>query len=831
MPAVRPLYLPPIFQEGPDAGRIILRDGTTATIRRAAPDDIVPLRLFFAGLSLESRIQRFFSPSPPSDALLAEMCDSSDPSRQLTLVAVRVFDDEPTIIASANYNSPDGKSAEVAFAVDDKFQGKGLASIMLERLAVIAAQHGITSFWAVTHADNRAMIETFRHSGFETKSRWDGSDIEIHFPVLPNPKSVERSEMRDRVATIASLRPFFQPKAIAVVGASRDQKSIGYALVDALVMNNYQGTIYPVNPNTTVVHSIRTYPSLAALPETPDLAVIAVPKEGVLDTVDACADRGVRAIVVAAAGYAESGPAGAALQQELVDRVRGHGMRLIGPGSLGIINTDPAVSMNASFSTAIAPAGRLALVSQSGSVGVGILALAQQRGLGISAFVSLGNKADVSSNDLLQYWEEDATTTALLMYLESFGNPRRFARLARRVSRVKPIVVIKSGRGAPLTPAVPTNGKAKATRQAPGSAVRSVDNLSDPAVDALFQQAGVVRADTLEEMFDLAAALSSQPLPRGRRVVIVTNASGAGRLCEDACRAGGLDTVRVVDVTAWGGPEEYRTAVAGVLSDDSVDAVIAVYIAVGVADDAQVRRAIADAAAEAGATKPVLVCQMGALTTPADGASPLPIYVSPETPGRVLSKMARYAEWRAAPSGVIPDYPDVQPAEARERIRTAAKRNGAKPLSERVTREVLAAFGLPLGGRAKREADAVKPDGAEGMVHRPGTDVALRIRVIHDRSFGPVLGLAVAGTPAEQLGHEWVALTPLTDADAAHMVRSFPGGQWLVDLDVAALEETLLRVSRLVEELPEVVELELKPVVVQPHGVVIQDARMMVAPA
>jgi len=416
------------------------------------------------------------------------------------------------IIGAGSYIAHDDKTAEVAMAVEDRFQGKGLGTHLLERLALLAARAGFARFWAITHFENRGMIEVFRRSGFPVSEKLDSGYLELDFSVLPTASSVERSEMRDRVVTAASLRWFFKPSSVAVVGASREPSSIGYRILEALVMNRFQGPVYPVNPRAKVVGSMRAYSSVTELPEPVDLAVVTVPRDAVLGVIDECAQRGVKAVIVITAGFAETDENGKALQKQLLEKVRGYGMRMVGPNCMGLLNTEADVRLNASFSPVFPPPGRIAMSSQSGALGLAILALAAERRLGISTFVSVGNKADVSGNDLLQYWEVDDGTSVILLYLESFGNPRRFARIARRVSRTKPIIAVKAGR-------------TLAGRRAAGSHTAALA-ANDVAVDALFRQTGVIRAESLDEMFDIASAVESQPLPKGRRVAIVTNAGG-----------------------------------------------------------------------------------------------------------------------------------------------------------------------------------------------------------------------------------------------------------------------------------------------------------------
>jgi acetyl coenzyme A synthetase (ADP forming)-like protein len=749
---VRPLYLPPPYQDSAEAGRLILRDGSTATVRVAQAADAEALRAFFGRLSPESRYRRFFSVVPPDEEFVAALCDNADPSKRLTLVVLRTVGGAPQIIATASYLLQRDRTAEVAFAVEDPFQGRGLGTLLLERLALLAARCGITRFWATTHADNVAMIEVFRHSGFELREQREDGSIEVDFGVQPSAASVEQVELRDQVFTAASLRPFFRPNAVAVIGASREPSSIGYRVLEALVMNRFQGPVYPVNPKAPVLSSIRAYPSVGDVPEAIDLAVIVVPRDAVLGVVDDCAARGVRALIVISAGFAETGAEGAALQRQLVERVRGHGMRLIGPNCLGLINTDPAVRLNASFSPVYPPEGRVAMLSQSGALGIAILALAGQRSLGLSNFVSVGNKADVSGNDLLQYWEQDPATAVILLYLESFGNPRRFSRIARRVSQAKPIVVVKGGR-------------TKAGGRAAGSHTAALA-ASDVAVEALFAQTGVIHAERLEEMFEIAAVLSEQPLPTGRRVGIVTNAGGPGILCADACETVQLSVPEVsaatrarlaeflpasaslgnpVDMIASASPEHYRRAVSAMLACDDVDSLIVIYIPVGVAQTGAivegVARGIREGRAAGGAGKPVLACMMGEGGPPApiavDGER-IPAYVFPESAAHALGRAAAYAQWRGKPQGVFLDFDDARPGEARAVCRAALAARGAGWLTVEETRQVLQAMGLPLvEGQVARSAEE-----AAAVAAAIGFPVAVKLashRLVHKTEVGGVM--------------------------------------------------------------------------------------------
>src|SRR3954462_7041453 len=515
---------PPLPGTEEISDRAVLRDGSVVQLRLTGPADRDQLRQFFHRLSLESLHRRFFGLAEPSSALLDAFCESSHPAQSATLLALREVGGELRPIAAGSYFKSDAASAEVAFAVDDLFHGKGLGTVLLERLAGLAAAHGINRFEATTLADNAPMLNVFRESGFEIHSKPDRGCVNVRLSLDPTSRAVAAAEERNAAAAAASPRPPFEPASVAVVGVSRNPASLGRRVLGALLAGGFAGQIYPINPYAEDIDGRPCYASLSDIPRGVDLAVIAVPRQQVLDVVDQCAAARIRSLVVITAGFAESGEEGRALQQRLVQKVRGHGMRMVGPNGMGLLNAN--TRLNASFSPIMPPAGRVAFSSQSGALGMAILGLATERGVGLSTFVSVGNKADVSGNDLLQYWEADPHTSVMLLYLESFGNPRRFARLARRIGRRKPIVVVKAGRTA-------------AGSRAAGSHTAALA-ASDVAVDALFHQAGVIRADTMDDMFDIAACPEAPPLPRGRRVAIVTNAGGPGILAVDACEAAGL---------------------------------------------------------------------------------------------------------------------------------------------------------------------------------------------------------------------------------------------------------------------------------------------------
>jgi acetyl coenzyme A synthetase (ADP forming)-like protein len=700
--------------------RAVLRDGTIAMLRIAEPADHATVRQFFHDLSPESRRRRFFSIAEPSDALITRLCDCADAKRCVTLLAMRAVDGELKPIGVGSYIALTPETAEAAFAVADRFQARGIGTVLLEQLATIAAASGFERFEATTLPENSAMLEVFHESGFEVRAKATTGTITVQLSLNPTTHTVALAERRLAEATAASLRPLFEPAAVAVVGASRDPSAIGHRVLHALTANGYTGRIYAINPKADEIDGVRCYPTLDAAPRGIDLALVTVPQPLVLGVVDECAAVGVRSLVVITAGFAESGEAGRAAQRQLLDKVRANGMRMVGPNCMGIVNADAHVNLNASFSPIVPPAGHVALSSQSGALGMAILALARERSVGLSTFVSVGNKADVSGNDLLQYWELDPHTSVILLYLESFGNPRRFARLARRIARTKPIVCVKAGR-------------TRAGSRAAGSHTAALA-ASDAAVDALFRQTGVIRAETIDEMFDVAACLEAQPLPAGRRVAIVTNAGGPGILAVDACESSGLsvaafsDETRTrlraflppeasignpVDMVASAGPDEYRRAIEVALASPDVDALIVIYTPVDRRCIDETIQAVRDGvgfARKAGAAaKPVLACVMADTGHPQPielETERLPAYAFPENAARALARVAAYADWRGRTPGLLWAFDDVRVEDARAVCREAITARGDGWLTADETRTLLGAFGLPLAaGTIARSAD------------------------------------------------------------------------------------------------------------------------------
>jgi acetate---CoA ligase (ADP-forming) len=901
------IYPSPALDD-PNALRLVLRDGSVATVRCATPGDGDALRRFFRDLSPESRRQRFFSADASPDLLVDQLLsDAVKGGRGLTLVAYRQVDGDLRLIALGSYAAVTTDIAEVAFAVDDRFHGKGLGTALLERLAVLAAAAGFTRFQATTLEDNAAMLEVFHDSGFEIRSKSSGGCVDVQLSLSPSFQSVSASEERHRVATVASLQTMFRPQSVAVVGASHDTRAIGRRILDALIAGHFTGQVYAVNPHLADLPGVKTFASVRDVQAPIDLAVLAVPREAILDVVDDCGAAGVKSLVVITAGFAEAGEDGRILQERLLRKVHGHGMRMVGPNCMGLLNADSAIRLNASFSPVFPPSGHAALSSQSGALGVAILEMAQRRRLGLSAFVSVGNKADVSSNDLMEYWEGDPATGVILLYLESFGNPRRFMRLARRIGRKKPIVAVKAGR---------THSGSRAA----GSHTAALA-ASDVAVDALFHQSGVIRAGTINEMFDTAACLGRQPLPPGRRVAIVTNSGGPGILAVDACDAAGLEVVEFsaetrtrlarflptvasianpVDMVASAGPSEYQQAIEVALTAEETDSLIVIFTPLDSAQSTAVLGAIREGIVKlrrAGVTnKPILACIMAESGHPlpldADGEI-VPAYAFPENAVRALGKIADYAAWRSQPPGLFWGFDDVRADEARAICTAALERSGSTWLSADEVRGVMSAFNLPLAAGAvahwaeeaaalaavlgfpvaaklasrriqhksdiggvklnltsehavrkafqeivARARQFVPGDGIEGVLIQPmiSGGVETMIGVTEDPLFGPLIGFGLGGVHVEILGDVRFRVAPLTDHDADELLREIRGFRLLEGYrghppaDIDALREILLRLSRMAQEIPEITEIDLNPVIALPpgDGCRIVDARIQV---
>ena len=539
---------------------VLLRDGHTAHIRPIRPEDGELLVDFYSPrlgpVEVLPVLHRQRRSCPPRDV---ERFVPGRP-RAARAFAVTLSD---RMIALGSYEGDDVGKAEVAFLVEDAQQGRGIGHLLLEHLAQAGRERGIDRFVAEVLPDNERMIQTFRDAGYRVVSGIEDGVMSLEFPIDPTDTFAGVMASREHRAESASIERFFNPQSVAVIGASRRQDTIGQALVRHLVLGDYTGRVYVVNDRARSVSGMPSHASVSEIRDDVDIAIVAVPAESVQDVVLDCANKGVHGLVVISSGFAEVGEEGRQRQRRLLGLCRSYGLRLIGPNCRGIINTDPAVQLNASLSSHIPARGRAGFFCQSGSLGSAILEKVTNRGLGLSTFVSAGNRADVSGNDVLQYWEEDDATEVVLLYLESIGNPRKFSRIARRVSLRKPIIAVRSGR---TTQGVPM-----------GQIVRSI-GAPQRAVDAMFRQAGVIQVDTLDEMFDVAQWLAHQPLPRGRRVAIVGNSDAIGLLASDAASAVGLVVNRYVALGADATAEDFEDALDAAIDDPDVDSVVAVYV-------------------------------------------------------------------------------------------------------------------------------------------------------------------------------------------------------------------------------------------------------------
>ncbi|SEL58868.1 Acyl-CoA synthetase (NDP forming) [Blastococcus sp. DSM 46786] len=863
---------PPEEQENPTPppgweADIVAADGGTVHLRPICPEDAEGLNGLMERSSDQTRYYRFFGPMKRlSERDLHRFTHVDHDSRVAFVV---LLGDQ--VIAVGRYDRyPGTDDAEVAFLVEDAHQGRGLGSVLLEHLAAAARERGIKRFVAEVLAQNSKMVRVFRDAGYKAERSYEDGVVHLTFPIEQTEDALAVAYEREQRSESRSIARLLTPSSVAVVGASNDDGKIGNAVLRHLLDYGFAGPVYPVNPGARHVRGVPAYADIESIPDDLDLAILAVPAGEVAGVVEACRRKRVRGLVVISGGFGETGPGGRERERQLVAAARASGMRVVGPNCLGVVNTDPEVRLNASLAPMVPGRGRVGFFAQSGSLGVALLESARSRNLGLSSFVSAGNRADVSGNDLLQYWATDPGTEVVLLHLESFGNPRKFARLARTVGRTKPVVAVKSGR------------HVQVTRGLAGTSVA----VPEQSVAALFASAGVIRVETVAQMFDVGTLLAHQPLPAGRRVAVVGNSTAIGWLVADAVLEEGLELAREepVDIGAAGTPEDFSAALQAAVDDDGVDAVVAVFLPPLMAGSAEFGPALRAVARTSG--KPIVASFLSTEGVPEElavldehgvpGRGSVPSYSTPERAVIALAKAVQYAEWRRRPVGDVPELPDVDEAAAERIVRAAlAGAPAGRELTDDELIGLLAAYGIPLLG-TRRVTDAEAAVAAAGAVgypvvlkstapwlrHRsdlggvrldlpdaeavrsaftaiPSGDpvivqemaapgVATVVEIVDDPSFGALVSFGLGGVATDLLGDRAYRTLPLTDLDAAELVRSpraFPlldGYRGSEQVDLAALEDLLLRVARLADDLPEVLRLTLEPVIVGPanawHG-------------
>ncbi|MGW7385389.1 bifunctional acetate--CoA ligase family protein/GNAT family N-acetyltransferase [Streptomyces sp. NPDC054794] len=913
---------------------VVLRDGGTARVRPITVDDADRLVSFYEQVSDESKYYRFFAPYPRLSAKDVRRFTHHDFVDRVGLAATIGGE----FIATVRYDrigtdgmpaSAPADEAEVAFLVQDAHQGRGVASALLEHVAAVARERGIRRFAAEVLPANTKMIKVFTDAGYTQKRSFEDGVVRLEFDLEPTDRSLAVQRAREQRAEGRSVRRLLAPGSVAVVGVGRAAGGVGRSVLGNLREAGFTGRLHAVNrafpEELKEVDGVPAHRSVREIDGPVDLVVVAVPAEHVPQVVAECGEHGVQGLVVLAAGYAESGPEGRERQRELVRQARSYGMRIIGPNAFGIINTSEEVRLNASLAPEMPRPGRIGIFAQSGAIGIALLSRLHRRGggvtgvTGVSTFVSSGNRADVSGNDVIQYWYDDPDTDVVLMYLESIGNPRKFTRLARRTGAAKPLVVVQGAGAAP-----------------PGHAVRAT-RLPHATVSALLRQAGVIRVDTITELVDAGLLLARQPLPAGPRVAILGNSESLGVLTYDACLSEGLRPSRPLDLTTAATADDFHAALSRALADETCDAVVVTAIAAigeGSPDDAELAAALHSAAATTPG-KPVLVVHVelgglaealsaatstapqGSARTPggtppsrpaerppvpagADGAASvvpqncsrlIPAYPAAERAVRALAEAVKYAQWRreAAEPGRVPEYEDIAEKGAAELIRGLLARGQGLTLGAEETCELLGMYGIDV----RRALPAPSPDAAADAARTLGYPVALKataphlrhradlggvrldladeeqllrayaeltelfgqpeqlrpmvqamaprgvdtvVRAVIDPAAGALLSFGLAGAASQLLDDTAHRLVPVTDREATSLVRSIRtapllfGWRGSKPVDTPALEELLLRVSRLVDDHPEVVAVTLEPVVVAPHGVSVLGATLRLAP-
>jgi acyl-CoA synthetase (NDP forming)/RimJ/RimL family protein N-acetyltransferase len=860
---------------------VVLRDGAMAHVRPIVPEDADGVRRFHAGQSAESIYLRFFAPLKTlSDKDVARFTQVDYDWRVALVATVR-----GEIIGIARYDRLDGATAEVAFHISDAHQGRGVGSVLLEHLAAIAHERRVANFVADVLPQNHKMIQVFREAGYEVSYHFDDGVIAVAFTITPTAQSAAVRLAREHRAEALSMRSMLFPESIAVIGASRRTDSIGHRLLQNILAAGFKGRVHAVNVGAREVQGLKAHSRVSDIPDHVDLAVVAVPAESVLEVVQDCAAAGVKALLVASAGFAESGPAGEHLQDELLRTGRESEMRVLGPNSFGVINSHPDVRLNASLAHQLPPGGALGLFAQSGALGIAVLASAARRHLGISIFASAGNRVDVSGNDFMQFWIDDDDTHAVGLYLESVGNPRKFVRIARQLAMLKPVIVVKSGISSYGVP--------------PGHRVRAATHVPPAAFDAMLRQVGVIRVENVHQLFDVAQLVIHQPLPRGGRVAIVGNSHALGALTAEACVSWGLEVTHgPVSLPSEANAAEFATALDAAFGDDLVDSVLTCFIPPLVTSGEDVAHVVVESAGQS--EKPCVATFLGmeGVTEALSGEDRLdpgrrravPAYAMPEDAVRALVAATRYGQWRVRERGEVVDPPGVNRAAADRLVeRVLVDAPEGRTLTQVEAQTLLAAYGVELwptisvqtAGDAVAAAEqlgypvvvkSISPnvqhqqdqtgirvdlrseasvresfealsfrlspmDSAAFVVQRMATPgVACVVRTAEDPLFGPVVSFSIAGPPTDLLGDIGHRIPPLTDVDVTDLISSVKASPLLDGYrgaplaDRAALADLIARVSVLAHRQPDVASLVINPVVVHPGGVDVLGVQIVVAP-
>ncbi len=830
----------------------LLADGSTVEIRPAGSADFDAVKAMHEAMSVDNTYLRFFNLNRrAAETEARRICREPRPGH-VALLALSAGQ----VVGCASYDVPGGRAepgpvAEVAFAVADHMHHRGIATLLLEHLISYARSHRITVFTAQTLPENTAMLKVFTDAGLPVQRHYEDGVMEM---TIPLPSEIDGTALdsylnavaeRERRADTASLRHILAPESVVVIGASRRRGTVGRAILDNIITGGYSGRLYVVNPRARQVRGEHCLSSVLDLPEPADLAVIAVPAAAVLDVAGQCGRRGVRSLVVITSGLDTAACA------DLLAVCRRHGMRLVGPNCFGV--TVPAIGLDATFAARHPKPGVAGLVMQAGGLGIAMVDQLSRLGIGISSFASVGNKLDVSSNDMLMWWENDGVTKLAVLYIESFGNPRKFARTARRVSASMPVLAVEAGRSA-------------AREGGRGGGWGATDShtaaMATPLVsrEALFEQAGVITTPGFGDLVETTALLASQPVPAGRTVAIVTNVGGAGVLAADACTDRGLSvhcphglTARrlrglVPDTGTVGGPvyttaaistEHFRQCLELVAADDEVDAVIALVLPTAATGDlvAAIQQA---ASQEVMSRVPLAAVVLGQpesvrMIPRAEGDGQIPAYGYPEAAAAAMARAAGYGAWRNEPRGQVPSFPDIRAEDARTLLHGflhATLAGGWMPPDK--TAQLLHCYGITLAELTPARSEDEAVSAFQAVAGPGGTEVI--VGVADDRMFGSLVVFGLAGVATEVLADHAARLTPLTDTDADHLIHSIRSAPLLLGhrgspgADLGALRDLLLRVSQLADDLPEVTELDLNPVIARPDGAFVVDARIKVRP-